>query len=50
MKFVAMNGWKNAPHHWWRYIVLPFSWERFDLGARGHFRISLFGFALFWYW
>jgi hypothetical protein len=42
------NGWTAAPHHWWRYLLLPF---RFDCSLPirypGWWSIGLFGFVWF---
>lgn len=40
-----MNGWKEAPHCWWRYLVTPFGWD-FNPAWKS---ISLFGFVFFFY-
>lgn len=41
-----MNGWHDAPHFWWRYLLLPFSWE--TCRALGWVNFSAFGFVFFW--
>lgn len=38
-----MNGWRDAPHHWWRYLLTPFSWEE----TPAWYSLSLFGFVFF---
>ena len=44
MKLIAvMNGWRDAPHQWWRYIVLPFGWDSTPQWRS----FSLFGFVFF---
>ena len=43
----VMNGWVDAPHCWWRYLLLPFGWD----SARrwlGWYSVSFFGFTFFW--
>jgi hypothetical protein len=46
MKLIAvMNGWKDAPHHWWRYLLLPYHFG--SAKPAGWFVVSLFGFAFF---
>lgn len=39
----VMNGWRDAPEHWWRYLVLPFRYER----THGWRSVGLFGFVFF---
>lgn len=39
----TMNGWKLAPQHWWRYILLPLRIER----CPAWISIGLFGFVVF---
>jgi len=47
MKYLAMmNGWKDAPQHWWRYLLLPFRWERTPAWVS----VSMFGFVFFFDW
>jgi hypothetical protein len=45
----VMNGWQNAPHQWWRFLLLPFGW---DFGPwkhdQGWFSVSMFGFTFIW--
>lgn len=40
----TMNGWKGAPHLWWRYLLLPLSWQVMPACWTS---ISLFGFVVF---
>ena len=44
MKLIGvMNGWRDAPHHWWRYLLLPL-----QMNSTPQWRcVSLFGFAFF---
>jgi hypothetical protein len=46
----VMNGWPHMRHCWWRYVLLPFGWERVEYEGRGWVCVSLFGFAFFWTW
>lgn len=39
----TMNGWKLAPHCWWRYLILPFRYERTPQWTS----VGLFGFVVF---
>lgn len=41
----VMNGWRDAPHCWWRYLLLPFSWK--NCRPLGWFMFSAFGFSFF---
>lgn len=44
MKIIGvMNGWTEAPHQRWRYILLPFGWQRTPAWVS----VSLFGFVFF---
>lgn len=45
MKLIGvMNGWRDAPHLWWRFILLPLGMDNIP----GHWRsVSLFGFTFF---
>lgn len=44
MKFISMmNGWKDAPEYWLRYLILPFGWD-FNPAWK---RVSFFGFVFF---
>ena len=46
MKLIGvMNGWRDAPHHWWRYLLLPLG--RVDHVPGSWWSISLFGLVLF---
>jgi len=49
MKVHVMNGWRDSPHCWWRYLLLPFQWEHVKHPQRwqGWYMLSLFGFAFF---
>ena len=38
-----MNGWKQSPQHWWRYLLLPIGWEVIPACWT---RINIFGFAV----
>jgi hypothetical protein len=50
MNVKIINGWKEAPHQWWRYLLLPFGWDRFVYQDHGQVTISLFGFAFVIWW
>lgn len=39
----VMNGWREAPHHWWRYLLLPLRYERTPAWVS----LGLFGFTFF---
>ena len=39
----TMNGWKAAPHCWWRYLITPIDWQVTPAWTS----ISLFGFVVF---
>ena len=43
MKIELINGWKQAPHCWRRYIFKPLSFER----TPGWFVVTIFGFVFF---
>jgi hypothetical protein len=43
-RFALMNGWKDAPHLWRRFLFLPFAFEI----TPGWFSVSAFGFVVFW--
>ena len=49
-RLVVMNGWRDAPHCWWRYLLMPFGWDRAKPPGRKTqwVSLSLFGFAFFW--
>lgn len=40
---VVMNGWKDAPHQWWRFLLLPFRWEK----TPAWYSMSICGFVFF---
>ena len=42
-KLRMMNGWREAPHLWWRYLLLPFRFEWAPWGCT----VGLFGFVFF---
>lgn len=45
MKYLGyMNGWKTAPHCWWRFLLLPLSFESNEVFKS----LGLFGFVIFW--
>ena len=45
MKLIGvMNGWRDAPHLWWRFILLPLGRVN---KPPGWLVISLFGFVFF---
>jgi len=44
MKLHVMNGWKDAPHNWRRYLFLPFCFWK----TSGWYELSAFGFVFFW--
>jgi hypothetical protein len=45
-----MNGWRDAPHQWKRYLFLPFGWELVRHQGMGWFRFDIFGFSIFFEW
>jgi hypothetical protein len=50
-RFHVMNGWRDAPHCWWRFLLLPFRWEVVKAPpgrAGGWISVSFFGFVVFW--
>ena len=49
-RFYVENGWKLAPHQWWRFLLMPFGWQRVSTYGGGYFSLSVFGFAIFWTW
>lgn len=50
MKVAVINGWREAPHQWWRYLILPFGWDGVTHNGMGWVCLSAFGFAIFVYW
>lgn len=38
-----MNGWRLAPHCWWRFIVSPIGWDI----TLGWWSVSIVGFVFF---
>lgn len=49
MKIEIMSGWKDVPHQRWRYVLLPFHWDRCvnPKTGDGWYMVSVFGFAFF---
>ena len=43
MKVETMNGWKESPENWKRFLLLPFGWER----TPAFTSVSIFGFVIF---
>lgn len=50
MKLTVFNGWKDCPHLWWSFLILPFGWDLSRYKGRGQLNISLFGFAFVFHW
>lgn len=45
MKLIGtMNGWKDAPHCWRKFLFKPFMFRRYHLNV---FQFGIFGFVLF---
>lgn len=42
----TMNGWKDAPHCWKRFLLLPINWDV----TPAYTSISIFGFVIFIDW
>lgn len=40
----VMNGWKSAPHYWWRYMLIPIWIKKYHNGV---FELSMIGFVFF---
>jgi len=44
MKVIGvLNGWREVPSCWWRYLLLPFGWD----STPAWFSVSVFGFVVF---
>jgi hypothetical protein len=46
----VMSGWRDCPRYWWRYLLLPFGWDKASYNGMGWVSVSLFGFTFFWTW
>lgn len=45
MRLIAVqNGWRLAPHQWWRFILTPVNWDR---TPPTWWCLSVFGFVFF---